>query len=112
MLNSVSLIGRLGKEVEVKVLQSGMKVATLTIATSESYKDKTTGEKVEQTEWHQVNLWDKLADIAEKYLMKGSLVFIEGKIQTRTYDDKNGEKRYATSIKGNSLKMLGSKGDS
>lgn len=105
-LNRVSLIGRLGKSVELKSLQSGSTVANFTLATSETWKDKQTGEKKEKTEWHQIVLWGNLADIAGKYLNKGDQVFIEGKLTTRSWE-KDGITRYTTEIQGSNLVLLG-----
>lgn len=107
-VNKVILIGRLGKDPEVRHLESGAVVANFSIATSETYKDKNTGEKVEQTEWHNIVLWRGLAEVAEKYLHKGSEVYIEGKLKTETYD-KEGNTMYATKVVGDKLTMLGGK---
>lgn len=98
------LVGRLGKEVEVKVV-GDKKVANFSIATSESYKDKS-GEKKEVTEWHNIVMWSPLAEIAEKYLTKGSQVYVEGKNRTRSYE-KDGSKRYVTEVVVNQMTMLG-----
>lgn len=106
-VNKVILVGNLGKEPEVRSLESGAKVATFSLATSESYKDKNSGERIEKTEWHNVVFWRGLAEIAEKYLSKGSQVYIEGKIQTRSYEDKEGATRYTTEIVGQQMTMLG-----
>lgn len=105
-VNKVILIGNLGKDPEVRTLDNGSKVANFSLATSESYKNKE-GQKVTETEWHNIVLWRKLADIAELFLNKGSKVYIEGKIKTRAWDDKDGNKRYTTEIMGDSLTMLG-----
>ncbi len=102
-VNKVILIGNLGKDPEVKSLESGKKVASFSIATTEKYKDK------EETTWHNVVLWEKLAEIAGTYLKKGSQVYIEGRISNRSYDDKDGVKKYISEIIGSSLTMLGSK---
>ena len=108
-VNKVILIGNLGKDPESKTLESGAKVTSFTIATSESYKDKNSGEKITKTEWHNIVVWRGLADVAEKYLKKGSQVYIEGKIQSRTYEDKKeGVTKYFTEIIGNNMTMLGS----
>ncbi len=106
-VNKAILIGNLGRDPEVKSLPSGISVANLAIATSESYKDKE-GNKVEKTEWHRVTLFDKLADIAGQYLVKGSQVYIEGRIQTRKYE-KEGVDHYATEIVAREMRMLGGK---
>lgn len=111
-VNKVILLGHLGKDPEVRTLENGSKVASFSVATTESYKDKNTGDKVEKTEWHNIVLWKALADITERYLVKGSQVYIEGKIQNRSYDDKDGNTRYITEILGQNLTMLGSKRDS
>jgi single-strand DNA-binding protein len=109
-INKVILIGNLGKDPEVRTLESGTKVANFSLATSETYKDKD-GQKVTQTEWHNIVLWRGLAEVAEKYLKKGNQVFIEGKIRTRSWDDKDGVKRYTTEIQGDNLTMLGGRRD-
>lgn len=106
--NKVNLIGNLGNNPEVKVFESGKKMVRLSLATSENYKN-TNGEKVEETQWHNLVVWGKTADIAEKYLQKGSELAIEGKLTYRSYDDKNGEKKYITEIIVNELMMLGKK---
>jgi single-strand DNA-binding protein len=108
-VNKVILIGNLGSDPEVRSLSSGAKVARIRIATSESYTNKE-GERVTNTEWHSVNLWRGLADIAEKYLTKGSSVYVEGRLRTRSYDDKDGVTRYVTEIEGDNMTMLGSRG--
>ena len=110
-VNKVILVGHLGKDPEVRDLESGAKVASFSLATSESYKDKTSGERVDKTEWHNIVLWRGLADVAERFLKKGSLIYLEGKIQNRSYDDKEGITRYTTEILGQNLTMLGAKGD-
>jgi single-strand DNA-binding protein len=110
-VNKVILVGRLGKEPEVRNLENGAAVANFTIATSESYKDKTTGEKKEVTEWHNIVLWRGLAEIAQKYLHKGDLIYVEGKLRTRSWE-KDGVTRYTTEIVGDNMTMLGSRGGS
>jgi single-strand DNA-binding protein len=110
-VNKVILIGNLGADPEVKTLTSGTKVARLRIATSESYTNKE-GERITNTEWHSVNVWRGLAEVAEKYLSKGSSVYIEGKLRTRSYDDKDGNTRYVTEIEADNMTMLGGRGDS
>jgi single-strand DNA-binding protein len=110
-VNKVILVGRLGKEPEVRNLDNGTAVANFTIATSESYKDKTTGEKKEITEWHNIVLWRGLAEIAQKYVHKGDLVYIEGKLRTRSWE-KEGVTRYTTEIVADNMTMLGSRGNS
>ena len=111
MLNKAQIIGRLGQDPEVRYTQSNTAVATLSVATSERYKDKN-GEQQEKTEWHRVVAWARLAEICQEYLKKGSLVYIEGTIQTREWEDKDGVKRYTTEIKALSMQMLDSKGGS
>ena len=106
--NKVSLIGNLGTDPEVKVFDSGKKKVRMSLATSDSYRN-TNGEKVEQTQWHNLVLWGKVAEVAEKYLQKGSELAIEGRLNYRAYDDKNGEKKYYTEIIVNELIMLGKK---
>jgi single-strand DNA-binding protein len=107
-VNKVILVGRLGKEPEVRNLDNGATVANFTMATSESYKDRTTGEKKEVTEWHNIVLWRGLAEIAQKYLHKGDLVFVEGKLRTRSWE-KDGVTRYTTEVVADNMTMLGSK---
>lgn len=111
-VNKVTLIGHLGKDPELKALPSGVSVCNFSVATSESWKDKATGEKKEKTEWHNITIYDKLADICGKYLHKGSLVYLQGKLQTRKWQDKEGKDRYTTEIICNEMLMLGGKGDS
>ncbi|BDB52124.1 single-stranded DNA-binding protein [Flavobacterium ammonificans] len=106
MKNRVQLIGRVGQDPEVKNLEGGKKVATITIATNDVYY-KDNGDKVEQTEWHRVTAWGKTAEIIEKYVTKGKEIGIEGKLTHRTYEDKNGEKRYVTDIVVNEVLLLG-----
>jgi single-strand DNA-binding protein len=107
-INKVILVGNLGKDPEIQTLESGAKKASFSLATSESYKNKE-GVRVDQTEWHNIVLWRGLAEIAEKFLKKGNTVYIEGKIRTRSWDDKEGNKRYTTEIIGDNLTMLGGK---
>lgn len=109
-VNKVILLGNLGKDPEVRHLESGRAVANFSLATSEVYKNKN-GEKVTTTEWHNIVMWSPLAEIAEKYLKKGNQVYLDGKIQTRTYDDKDGNRKYITEIVVQNLNMLGSKND-
>ena len=104
--NRVQLIGHVGNDPEIKNLDGGKKVANLTIATNESYKNDK-GEKVEQTEWHKVVAWGKTAEIIEKYVTKGKEIAIDGKLTHRSYDDKNGEKRYITEVVANEVLLLG-----
>jgi single-strand DNA-binding protein len=107
-VNKVILIGRLGKDPEVRNLDNGAVVANFSIATSESYKDRTTGEKKEVTEWHNIVLWRGLAEIAQKYLRKGDMVFIEGKLRTRSWE-KEGVTRYTTEVVADNMTMLSPK---
>ena len=109
-VNKVILIGHLGKDPEVRHLDSNSVVANFPLATSDSYTDKQ-GNRVEQTEWHNVVLWRRLAEIAEQFLKKGSLVYIEGRLRTRSWEDKEGNKRYTTEIVGSNMQMLDKKGD-
>ena len=109
-INKVILIGNLGKDPEVKYMPSGGAVANLTIATSDSWKDKQTGEAQERTEWHRVSMFGRLGEIAGEYLRKGSKVYIEGRLQTRKWQDQNGQDRYTTEIVANDLQMLDSRG--
>jgi single-strand DNA-binding protein len=104
-MNRVTLIGNLGAEPEKRVLEGGVSVVKLSVATSESFKDEQ-GARISHTEWHTVILWRGLADMAEKYMHKGSLVCVEGKIRARSYEDKNGEKRVAYEIVADSVIML------
>ncbi len=110
-INKVILIGNLGRDPDIRQLENGTKVASFSLATTESYKNKE-GNRVDQTEWHNIVLWRGLAEIAEKYLHKGSTIYLEGKIRTRTWDDKEGNKRYTTEIIGDNMTMIGGKKDS
>ena len=110
-VNKVILVGRLGKDPEIRNLDSGVSVANFTVATSETYRDKTTGEKKEITEWHNVVLWRGLAEVAQKYLHKGDMVYIEGKLRTRSWE-KEGITRYTTEIIADNMTMLSTKGSS
>ncbi len=107
-VNKVILVGRLGKDPEVRNLENGAVVANFSLATSESYKDKTTGDRKEITEWHNISLWRGLAEIAAKYLHKGDMVYIEGKLRTRSWE-KDGVTRYTTEIIGDNMTMLSPK---
>ena len=104
--NKVQLIGHVGNEPEIKTLDGGKKLANLTIATNETYMNNK-GEKVEQTEWHRITAWGKTAEIIEKYVIKGKEIAIEGKLTHRSYEDKNGEKRYVTEVIANELLLIG-----
>ncbi|MDZ7715306.1 MAG: single-stranded DNA-binding protein [Balneolaceae bacterium] len=108
-LNKAMIIGRLGQDPDVRYTQSNTAVANLSVATSERYKDSS-GEWKENTEWHRVVAWGRLAEICQEYLKKGSQVYIEGPIQTRSWEDKEGQKRYTTEIKALTMTMLDSKG--
>lgn len=109
-INKVILIGNLGADPETRAIPSGTTVANLRIATSESWRDKQSGEQQERTEWHRVALFGRLAEIAAEYLKKGSQVYIEGSLRTRKWQDKQGNDRYSTEIIGNDLQMLGGRG--
>ncbi len=111
-VNKVILIGRLGADPEVRYTPSGVAVANFSIATSEEWKDKNTGEKKEQTEWHRIVAWRRLGEICGEYLQKGRQVYIEGRLQTRSWEDKEGNKRWTTEILALNMQMLGSPGDS
>lgn len=108
-VNKVILVGRLGKDPEVRNLENGATVANFTLATSESYKDRTTGEKKEVTEWHNIVLWRTLAEISQKYLHKGDMVYIEGKLRTRSWE-KEGVTRYTTEVVADNMTMISTKG--
>ena len=108
-VNKVILVGNLGNKPEMRYTQTQTAVATLSIATSESWKDKESGEQREKTEWHRVVFFGKLAEIAEQYLDKGSQLYVEGKLQTRKWQDKDGNDKYTTEILGNEMNMLGSR---
>ena len=107
-VNKVILIGNIGNDPEIKTTPSGVAVANISLATSESWVDKTSGEKAEKTEWHQLVLWRKLAEIVGQYLKKGAKIYVEGKLQTRSWDDKDGNKKYTTEIVVDQMEMLGS----
>lgn len=109
-VNKVILVGNLGKDPELRYTSSGTAVATFSLATSERYKDRS-GEQQEKTEWHNIVAWRNLAEICGKYLHKGKQVYIEGKIQTRSYEDRDGNKRYMTEVVADQMQMLGSKSD-
>jgi single-strand DNA-binding protein len=109
-VNKVILIGNLGADPETRAMPSGTTVANLRVATSESWRDKQTGEQQERTEWHRVAFFGRLAEVAGEYLRKGSQVYIEGSLRTRKWQDKQGNERYSTEIVGNDLQMLGGRG--
>jgi len=110
-LNKAMLIGRLGQDPEVRYTQSNTAVANFSLATNERYKDRN-GEYQERTEWHRIVAWGRTAEICQEYLNKGSLVYIEGPIQTREWEDKDGQKKYTTEVKALTMQMLDSRGDS
>lgn len=109
-VNKVILVGRLGKDPELKYTQGGTPVVKFSLATDETWKDQS-GEKQTRTEWHNIVAWRKLAEICGQYLNKGKLVYIEGKLQTRSWDDKEGNKRYTTEIVADNMVMLGAKSE-
>jgi len=109
-VNKVILVGNLGKDPDVRYMPSGSAVANVTLATSESWKDKQTGEKQERTEWHNIAFFGRLAEIAGEYLKKGSQVYVEGSLRTRKWQDKSGNDRYTTEIIASEMQMLGSRG--
>jgi len=111
-INKVILVGNLGKDPEVRYLEGGTAVANFPIATSETFKDKASGERKTNTEWHNIVVWRGLAEIAEKYLKKGSQIYLEGKLRTRQWQDKDGNNRYTTEIIADNLQMLGRKDES
>ncbi len=106
-VNKVILVGNLGQDPEIKYMPSGTAVCNISIATSESWNDKHSGEKVEKTEWHRIVFFKRLAEIAGEYLRKGSQIYIEGRLQTRKWQDNNGQDRYTTEIVANDMQMLG-----
>ena len=108
-VNKVILVGNLGQKPEIRYTKDSKPIASFSIATSESWKDKTTGDMVEKTEWHNVTFFGRIAEVAEQYLDKGSKVFVEGKLQTDKWEDENGNKRSATKIIGNNMQMLDSR---
>ena len=110
-VNKVILIGNLGADPELKYTPSGVPVVNFSLATSESWTDKS-GERQERTEWHRIVLWRKLAEIAGQYLRKGSKLYVEGKLQTRSWDDQSGQKRYTTEVVVNDMQMLDGRGES
>jgi single-strand DNA-binding protein len=109
-VNKVILVGNLGKDPETRYMPSGSAVTNLTLATSESWKDKQSGEAQERTEWHKIAMFGRLAEIAAEYLRKGSQIYIEGKLRTRKWQDKEGKDRYTTEIVADEMQMLGGKG--
>ncbi|MCY4420973.1 MAG: single-stranded DNA-binding protein [Gammaproteobacteria bacterium] len=111
-INKAILIGHLGQDPEIKYMPSGKAVCNISVATTESWNDRNSGEKVEKTEWHRVVLFHRLAEIAGEYLRKGSQVYVEGRLQTRKWQDQSGSDRYSTEIVANNMQMLGGKGGS
>ncbi len=109
-INKVILVGNLGKDPEIRYSASGAAIANITIATSDNWKDKQTGEKQERTEWHRVVFFNRLAEVVGEYLKKGSQVYVEGRLQTRKWQDKDGQDRYTTEIVASEMQMLGSRG--
>ena len=111
MINKVILVGNVGLDPEVRALESGVKVARIRLATTERYTDRQTNETKEQTEWHTVTLWRGLADVVDKYVHKGSQLYVEGSLRTREWTDKDNQKRYATEIVATDMKLLGRRAD-
>lgn len=111
-INKVIVLGNLGKDPEIRYLPNGNAAANITVATSEKWKDKQTGEMQERTEWHRIVAFGRLAEIMGEYLKKGSPVYIEGKLQTRSWEDQSGTKKYTTEIVASELQMLGGRGSS
>jgi single-strand DNA-binding protein len=109
--NLVILVGRLGKDPEMKYTPDGIAVAKFSIATSDTWKDKNSGEKQVRTEWHNIEAWRRLGEVCGKYLTKGKQIYIEGRLQTDSYEDRDGNKKYFTKIVAREMQMLGSKGD-
>jgi len=111
-VNKVIIVGNLGRDPETRYMPSGDAITNIAVATTDSWKDKTTGEKKEQTEWHRISAFGKLAEIMGQYLKKGSQVYIEGSLRTRKYTDKDGIERYATEIRADTMQMLGGRSES
>lgn len=110
-VNKVILIGNLGSDPEVRYTPDGVPVANFSLATTESWNDRNTGERQERTEWHRLVLWRRQAEVAQQYLKKGSKIYVEGKLQTRSWDDQSGQKRYTTEIVVFDMQMLDSRGE-
>ena len=110
-INKVIIVGHLGNDPEIRTMPNGEAVANISVATSESWTDKNTGERREVTEWHRIVLYRRLAEIAGQYLRKGSQVYVEGRLKTRKWQDNNGQDRYTTEIQGDNLQMLGGRQD-
>lgn len=111
-VNKVIIVGNLGNNPEIRYSNNGAAIANISVATSDSWKDKNTGERQERTEWHRIVLFNRLGEIAGEYLKKGSKVYIEGKLQTRKWQDQQGNDRYSTEIVADSMQMLDNKGES
>lgn len=111
MVNKVILVGNVGADPEIRTLESGVKVATIRLATTEYSRNRETQERIDHTEWHRITLWRALADVADKYIRKGSQLYVEGVLRTREWTDQSGNKRYSTEILGNEIKLLGRRGD-
>jgi len=111
-VNKVILVGNLGADPEIRATATGSQVANISIATSESWTDKNTGQKQEKTEWHRVVFFNRLAEIVGQYLTKGSQVYVEGRLQTRKWQDQNGQDKYTTEVVANEMQMLGGRGES
>jgi single-strand DNA-binding protein len=110
-LNKVMLIGNVGRDPEIRHLDNGVAITTIALATSEVYSGRNSGQRVTNTEWHNVVLWSQLAELAEKHIRKGTQIFVEGKIRTRSWDDKTGQKRYTTEIIADNVCLLGRRED-
>ena len=110
-INKAIIVGNLGRDPEVRYTANGNAIANITVATTESWKDKQSGERQEKTEWHRVVFFGRLAEVAGEYLKKGAQVYIEGRLQTRKWEDKSGQERYTTEIVANEMQMLGARGD-
>ena len=110
-INKAIIVGNLGRDPEVRYTANGNAIANITVATTESWKDKQSGERQEKTEWHRVVFFGRLAEVAGEYLKKGAQVYIEGRLQTRKWEDKSGQERYTTEIVANEMQMLGTRGD-
>ena len=110
-VNKVIIVGHLGNDPEIRALEGGVQLARISVATTESYTDKNSGERISNTEWHRVVMWRGLAGVAEKYLRKGSLVYIEGRLKTRSYEDENKVKLYTTEIVADNMTMLGARNE-
>lgn len=112
MINKVILVGNVGADPEVRALESGVKVARIRLATTERYTDRQTNETKEQTEWHTITLWRGLADVVDRYVHKGSQLYVEGSLRTREWTDKDNQKRYTTEVVASEMKLLGRRSDS